>query len=387
MELISRLFKAPKSSFFLFGPRGTGKSTWTRSCFPDALFVDLLNPETFRTMQARPERLRELLLGNPAKKDIVIDEIQRVPALLAAIHGLIEEKKGWRFILTGSSARKLKRTGVDLMAGRALWRSMHPFTAFELGKRFQLEKALKSGLIPLIVQSEKPDDSLAAYVALYLREEIQMEGLTRNLGDFARFLEAVSFSHASILNISNIARECEVQRKVVEGYVGILEDLLLAFRLPVFDRRAKRALVAHPKFYLFEAGVVRTIRPKGPLDRPEEMDGCALEGLVAQHLMAWNAYGGNAHDLRFWRTRSGVEVDFVVYGADGMWAIEVKNSARIQPADFNGLRAIREDYPICRAVMLYRGQERWARDGITVLPCADFLAHLVPAESLDAALR
>jgi len=267
---------------------------------------------------------------------------------------------------------------VDLLAGRAVRRTLHPFMASELGARFRLEDALKLGLIPLVVESSNPADTLAGYAALYLREEVQAEGLTRNLGNFSRFLEAVSFSHASVINLSNVARECEVERKTVEGYIGILEDLLLAWRLPVFTRRAKRALAVHPKFYFFDAGVFRSLRPAGPLDRPEEAEGQALEGLVAQHLAAWNAYSGEKHQLFFWRTRSGVEVDFVVYGPDGIRAIEVKHAARIQPKDLTGLRAFREDYPNCQALLLYRGKDRFVRDGITVMPCEDFLKELRP---------
>lgn len=382
MELVTRFLHPAAGSFFLFGPRGTGKSTWAREQYPDALWVDLLDPATFRAFQARPERLRELLLGQPERKTVVVDEIQRVPTLLSAIHSLIEERKGWRFVLTGSSARKLKRTGEALLGGRAVRRALHPFMAAELGARFRLDDALKTGLLPLVVESANPPDTLAGYASLYLREEVQAEGLTRNLGNFSRFLEAISFSHASVLNMSNVARECEVERKTVEGYLGILEDLLLARRVPVFTRRARRALAAHPKFYFFDAGVFRSLRPAGPLDRPEEADGQALEGLVAQHLAAWSAYGGDTHSLFFWRTRSGVEVDFVVYGPDGIWAIEVKNAARIQPADLSGLRAFREDYADGRTLLLYRGRERFVRDGVTVLPCSEFLAALRPGRPL-----
>lgn len=214
---------------------------------------------------------------------------------------------------------------------------------------------------------------------------MQAEGLTRNLGNFSRFLEAVSFWQASVLNLSNVARECEVERKTVEGYVGVLEDLLLAWRLPVFTRRARRALAGHPKFYFFDAGVFRSLRPSGPLDRPEEAEGQALEGLVAQHLAAWNAYSGADHQLFFWRTRSGVEVDFVVYGPSGIWAIEVKHAGRVQPRDLSWLRAFRDDYPNCRAILLYRGKERLVRDGVAIVPCEEFLAALRPHEPLWSA--
>lgn len=385
--MIPRFFKAPGQSFFLFGPRGTGKSLWVRKMYPLALWVDLLEPDSFRTFAARPERLRELVDGNPGKSQVVIDEVQRVPDLLSAVHSLLEKKKGLEFVLTGSSARKLKRSGVDLLSGRALVKTLHPFMAAEMGSEFRLDRALQHGLLPLVVDSGNPPEALRAYHALYLREEVQAEGLVRNVGNFARFLEAISFSHASVLNASNVARECEVERKTVEGFVTILEDLLLAFRVPVFTRRAKRATAARPKFYLFDCGVFRSLRPTGPLDRAEEIEGAALEGLVMQHLRAWNAYREERNRLYFWRTRSGVEVDIVIYGEDGFWAIEVKNSARVDPKDLRGLRTFVGDYPQCRPLLLYRGSERLSVAGIPCVPCDEFLKQLHPNDGrLDAGL-
>ncbi len=386
METIRRFLKDPLKSFFLLGPRGTGKSTWAQQTFPAALRVDLLDPSTFRSYSARPERLREIVLGSPKTRVVVIDEIQKVPALLPVVHALIEEKMGQHFVLTGSSARKLKRTGADLLAGRALLRTLHPFMAAELGSAFHFDRALREGLVPLVWDSDAPQESLNAYVALYLQEEVQQEGLVRNIGNFSRFLEAISYSHAALLNMSNVARECEVERKIVEGYVGILEDLLLAFRLSIFTRRAKRAITTHPKFYFFDVGVFRSLRPRGPLDSPSEVDGHALEGLVAQHLRAWIAYGASQKTLSFWRTRSGVEVDFVIYGPEGFWAIEVKNSARVRDEDLRGLRAFQEDYPESKALFLYRGRERLKRNGVLCLPCEEFLQQLHPDKSLGAGL-
>jgi len=385
MEIYDRFFKAPEKSFFLFGPRGTGKSTWTASAHPDALTVNLLEPELFRSYSSRPERLREALRGNPDRRTVVIDEIQRVPELLGLIHQLIEEEPRRRFILTGSSSRKLKRTGVDLLAGRAALKAMHPFMAAELGDAFSLEKALIFGLVPLVFSSGDPDDVLRSYAALYLKEEVQAEGIVRNVGQFSRFLESISFSHGSILNVSAVARECEVERKTVVGYVQILEDLLLGYRLPVFRKRAGRATTEHPKFYYFDAGVFRSLRPQGPLDHPEEISGAALEGLVAQHMRAWISYGGDRDRLFFWRTRAGAEVDFVVYGDDGLWAIEVKNGARFHDSDLRGLRTFQTEYPEARAILLYRGRERAVRHGILILPCEDFLRGLKPGRRLPSA--
>jgi predicted AAA+ superfamily ATPase len=382
MEIIPRFFQPPSGSYFLFGPRGTGKSLWTQTHYPDALRLDLLDPNVFRTYSAHPEQLRELVEGNRAKRRIVIDEVQKIPELLSVVHSLIESKQKRQFILTGSSARKLKRSGVDLMAGRAVLRTLHPFMAAELGRRFDLVQSLQIGMVPLVVEAAAPADVLASYSALYLREEVQMEGLVRNIGAFSRFLEAVSFSHATALNVTNVARDCQVERKTVEGYLEILEDLLLAYRVRVFTRRAKRALSAHPKLYFFDTGVFRSLRPHGPLDRPEEIDGAALEGLVAQHLRAWIAYGGDEEELFYWRTRSGVEVDFVIYGATGLTAIEVKNSAKIRPQDLRGLHSFQEDYPKSQCLFLYRGRERRKIRGVLCVPCAQFLQRLHPGRPL-----
>ncbi len=379
---VPRFFQPPSTHYFLFGPRGTGKSTWLRETYADALWVDLLRPEVHRQYAARPERLRELVAGNPDRPVVVVDEVQKAPVLLDVVHDLIERRVGPQFILTGSSSRKLKREGVDLLAGRALLRSLHPFMAAELGDRFRLDSALARGLVPLVWSSREPEEVLKAYVALYLREEVQMEGLVRRFEGFARFLESVSFSHAAVLNVSEVARECQVSRKTVEGYLEILEDLLLAFRIPVFTKRAQRGLTAHPKFFWFDAGVFVAMRPAGPLDRPEEIGGASLEGLIAQHLRAWIDYAGEDFTLGFWRTRAGAEVDFVLYGRHGFWAIEVKHSATIRSADLRGLKAFREDYPEAELRLLYRGEEARVVDGIRCLPCDDFLRALVPGRPL-----
>lgn len=350
-----------------------------RETYPDALRVDLLDPETLRSLAARPERLRDLVGGRVARVgQVVIDEVQKLPELLEMVHLLIEEKSGVQFVLTGSSARKLRRAGVNLLGGRAAQKTMHPYLAAELGARFSLEEALERGLLPVVLGAKEPAEILKAYNGLYLKEEVQAEGLVRNVGQFARFLEAISFSQAAVLNLANVARECQVNRKTVEGFLEILDDLLLSFRVPVFTRRAKRALAAHPKFFFFDAGVFRANRPKGPLDAPAEVDGAALEGLVAQHLRAWCDYTAGAHRLSYWQTRSQTEVDFVVYGESGLYALEVKNSGQVRPEDLRGLRAFAEDYPEAQRLLLYRGRERLRRDGVLCVPVEDFLRELIP---------
>ena len=379
--LIPRFFSLPKESFFLFGPRGTGKSTWLKKWREEALWIDLLEPDLVRQFQARPERLKEWVLGNPEKSHVIVDEIQKVPELLSVVHSLIEEKKGTQFILTGSSARKIKKAGVDLLAGRALNLSLHPFMASELGSQFNLDKSLHLGMLPLVLMSSEPDKVLKTYASLYVREEVQAEGLVRNIGGFSRFLESISFSHGSLLNISNVARECEIERKVVEGYLSILEDLLLAYRIPVFTKRAKRKTTIHPKFYYFDPGVYRSLRPAGPLDRPEEIDGAALEGLVGQHLRAWNDYRDDKNRLYYWRTRAGVEVDFVLYGPEVFWAIEVKNTARIREEDLSSLRTFHVEYPNSTPLFLYRGKDRLRKGNILCMPINEFLMQLHPTRT------
>ena len=313
----------------------------------------------------------------------MVDEIQRVPELLNVVHELMESGKRWRFVLTGSSARTLRRGGVNLLAGRAILRTMHPFMAGELGAGFDLRAALSLGTVPTVLSSSDPAGALSAYASLYVEQEVRAEGLARDVGNFSRFLEAIAFSHAATLNVSEVARECETSRSTVSGYVELVEDLLLAFRLPVFTRRAKRRLVAHPRFFYFDCGVFRSLRPSGPLDRPEEISGPALEGLVAQHLRAWLAYSETDGRLYYWRTRAGAEVDFVLYGTPGIWGIDVMNADRIRPADLRGLGAFGDEYPEARRILLYRGEQRLVRNRVLCLPVGEFLAKLDPARELE----
>ena len=382
--MIPRYFNPPGMSYFLFGPRGTGKSTFLQAHYPGALKIDLLQPDVYRTMAARPERLRELVHGSPNQRVIVIDEVQKLPEILSVVHGLIEEQRDYQFILTGSSARQLKRSNADLLAGRVIWKTLHPFMISEMGAAGSLDRALQYGMLPVVFSSPHSGETLKSYVGLYVREEVQQESLTRNIGNFSRFLEAISFSHASLLNISNVARECEVERKVVESYIGILEDILLGFQVRAFTKRAQRAVISHPKFYFFDTGVFRTLRPAGPLDRPEEIGGAALEGLVAQHLKAWNAYANEPCELYFWRTTKGVEVDFVLYGQSGIVAMEVKNTSVIRVQDLRGLKTFKMDYPESTAVFLYRGTEKMMIEDIHCIPCELFFRQLVPARPLSS---
>lgn len=371
----TRLLTPPEGkSFFLFGPRGTGKSSWVRATFPKALFVDLLESRNWVELQADPGRLEGRI--PPGHKDwVVIDEVQRVPAVLDEVHRLIESRR-LKFILTGSSARKLRRGGANLLAGRALTLAMHPLTATETGKDFSLQRALRHGQLPAVYSEKEPERFLSAYVQTYLREEVQQEGLVRNLAAFTRFLEVAAFSQASVLNISNVAREAAVNRKVAEDYFAVTEDLLIATRLTPFTRRAKRESIVHPKFFFFDAGVFRSLRPRGPLDSENELRGPAAETLVLQELRAINDGLGFGYSIHFWQPRQGREVDFVLYGPRGLLAIEVKTSSMVRPADLEGLKLFGEDYPQSRRLLFHGGRARRHEDGIELVPLGEGLERL-----------
>jgi predicted AAA+ superfamily ATPase len=373
--MYSRLLKPPANkSFFLFGPRGTGKTTWVKAGFPKALYLDLLEAELYNDLLANPQRL-ERLIPKGFRDWIVIDEIQKVPNLLDEVHRLIESEQH-HFILTGSSARKLRRRGYNLLAGRALTLFFHPLTVPELGEDFRLDHSLAFGHLPSACTEDDPKAYLESYVRTYLQEEVREEGLTRNLAAFARFLEAASFSQGSPLNVSSVARDCAVERKVVENYFGILEDLLIAWRLPVFTRRSRRRLGAHDKFYFFDAGVYRTLRPSGPLDMPEEIEGMALETLFLQELVALNGLLAKGYTVYYWRTAAGAEVDFVLYGKRGLLAFEVKRSSRMTAQALRGLKAFVADYPMARAYLIYGGRRELNESGIHVLPVENALRRL-----------
>lgn len=308
--MIPRFFKRPKTSFFLFGPRGTGKSTWIDSHFSEKQVINLLDGETYQELSANPSRLTTRV---EAMKDswVVIDEIQKIPALLDQVHLLIERKKK-NFVLTGSSARKLKAQHANLLAGRALEYRFHPLIAEELGKRFDIKNALRFGMLPKIYSDLSEHEKLKylkSYTSTYLREEILQEGIVRNVESFNRFLEAASFSQGGIVNASAIARELGRDNKTISEYFQILEDLLIGVRLPVFTKRAKRKMTSHPKFYYFDAGVYQAIRPKGPLDDVGSINGIALETLVMQEIRAQNDLKEWGYTLHFWRSLQKEEVN------------------------------------------------------------------------------
>ncbi|MFH2061582.1 MAG: AAA family ATPase [Candidatus Beckwithbacteria bacterium] len=370
-----RLLRAPRrTSFFLFGPRGTGKTTWVKKNFPKALYFDLLKGETFNSLLANPSRLEEQIPKN-YKDWVVIDEVQKIPELLDEVHRLIEAEK-YKFILTGSSARKLRRGGVNLLAGRAVTRYFHPLTAMELSNDFKLTDYVKFGGMPSVFSAEDKMDYLKSYVKTYLDQEVVQEGISRNLGAFARFLEVASFSQGSILNMLAVAREAGVGRRMSENYFLALEDLLIGVKLPVFGKRAKRRLMNKAKFYFFDAGVYQAIRPIGPFDQSEFIGGMALETAVFQNVRAVNDYLNLGYDLFYWRTVSGLEVDLVVYGKRGIKAFEVKSRQQIDSRDLIGLKTFLTDYPEAKGYLIYGGKVKQYREGVEIWPAEEALKSL-----------
>ncbi|OFZ27905.1 MAG: hypothetical protein A2381_07890 [Bdellovibrionales bacterium RIFOXYB1_FULL_37_110] len=372
MNLKRLLNLTTNQTYFLFGPRGTGKTTFLKENFPNHLHINLLETTYYYDLMKDPGRLQNIV--GTKNKEVIIDEVQKIPKLLDIVHHLIEKDKV-HFILSGSSARKLKKANSNLLAGRALNAHLFPLTIRELKDKFELEVALKKGFLPTLYDKTKnisPDEYLESYVDTYLREEIQSEGLTRNLSGFLKFLETASFSQGEVVNFSEIARESGNTRKVIQNYFEILEDLLIGFFLPVFTKKAKRKLISHEKFYFFDVGVFQQIRPKGFLDKTENIWGAAVETLVMQELRAYNHYYKLKYEIYYWRSVNGNEVDFVLYGQDRLIAIEAKATKTIDRKDFKGLHEFKKDYPSAELYYLYCGERTEEYGDITAVPITNF---------------
>lgn len=377
MSMYTRSFRIPKQSFFLLGPRGVGKSTLLRNELPDAHWVDLLDGRRvlryFRDPGVFFDELNSLRSGSW----VVVDEIQRVPELLNEVHRLIESKR-LRFALTGSSARKLRSKGINLLGGRALRRLLYPLTSWEMGADFLLDSAISVGTLPLVVSSEMPEDQLEAYVTLYFREEIQAEALARNLPAFSRFLSVAALFHGQVLNISNVASEAEIKRPTVQGFMGILEDTLIARKLEAFESKLRVRERKHPKLYFVDPGLVRALKnERGRVSEAEK--GPLLEGLVYMHLLAAAEYYRVFEKISYWAPAEAnkTEVDFVISCGKELLAVEVKATSRLRAEHFKGLKAIGELNGVKRRILLYLGSEkRHLDDGIEVWPVVDFLNAL-----------
>lgn len=376
----ARLLAAPAQSFFLLGLRGSGKSTWARQTFPDAPRFDLLDEALYQDYLRDPGLFgRELALCPPGTT-VVVDEIQRLPALLNEVHRFIEERQ-LRFVLLGSSARKLKRAGSNLLAGRALQRVLMPLLPQELGADFELARVLRSGSLAIIWQAPEPADSLRAYVQLFLKQEIQAEALVRNLPGFARFLPVAALFHGQVLNTAGLARDAGVARTTVNGYLEILADTYLAWLLPGYEARLRVKERRHPKLYWTDAGVVRAVRQE--FHPPTSVEqGALVEGWVG---MLLRAYGdpvcglGLRHDgLFYWSPAGGgTEVDFLIQRGRQFVAIEVKAKTRLGTGDFAGLKAIAALPGLTRRLVVFLGERPFrTADGVDALPVPHFLEQL-----------
>lgn len=364
-------------TFFLWGARQTGKSTLLRQAYPDGRWLDLLKADEFRRYALRPETLRqeiEAVAPEPARQ-IVIDEVQKAPALLDEVHWLMENR-GLHFALCGSSARKVRRGAANLLGGRAGRFELHGLTAGELGADFDLDRLLNHGYLPRIYTASRPDRRLEAYVADYLKEEVAAEGLVRRLPTFADFLDAAALGDGEIVNFSNIARECGVSSHTVTSYYEILEDTLLGRWLPAYRRRAKRRVIQAPKFYFADVGVVNRLARRGRLLPGSEAYGRAFESWVFHELSAAVAYRELDVGVSYWRLASGVEVDFVL--GDMQVAVEAKSSVAVTSDHLDGLRSLIRDHPgVARRVVVCREpRPRRTEDGIDILPVADFVGQL-----------
>ncbi|MCC6873560.1 MAG: ATP-binding protein [Sandaracinaceae bacterium] len=357
-------------SLFLLGPRQTGKSTLLREALPGARFIDLLEADTFREYSARPELLRQTL--RPQDHVVVIDEVQKLPALLDEAHGLIERNKKLRFVFTGSSARKLKRGHANLLAGRAWFARLHPLVAPEIGFD-RLDDRLNRGGLPSIIDSPAPHEDLRAYVGSYLQEEIRGEGLTRAIEPFSRFLNVAGLSNGELLNFTSIGSDAEVPSRTVREYYQLLEDTLVGHLLPPFRTKSRKA-VATAKFFFFDVGVANVLRRVKGIERGSTEYGRALEHQVFLELRAYLDYRRRDDELVFWRTHSGLEVDFVV---GGHTAIEVKAAGKVTDRDLRGLRAFAEEVRLERRVIVCgERHERRTEDGVGVLPIDRFFTDL-----------
>lgn len=377
IPLLQRIHELPSQSFFLFGLRGVGKSTWIRQVLPEAHRFDLLDESLYQSLLAEPglfaAELRPLSRGSW----VVVDEVQRLPGLLNEVHRFIEERS-LRFALLGSSARKLRAAGVNLLAGRALWREMFPLTPEELGSDFDLDRTLQIGSLPLVLASDRADETLRTYVQLYLREEVKGEALVRNLPGFARFLPVAALAHGQLVNVSSIAREAGVARTTVQGYLEILEDTLLVQRLPAYQARLRVRERRHPKLYWVDAGVVRAVKRARGAVALEEV-GPLLEGWVHTLLRTYMATRDLGDELAYWAPAEArsTEVDFLLRRDRSLVALEVK-AARHYRADLSrGLRAIQDLEGVRRRILIYRGDRSLrTEEGIDVWPVARFVEAL-----------
>lgn len=359
-------------SVFLLGARQTGKTTMLMSRFPDAIYYDLLQTDVLNRFRQRPAFLREALESAPEGQLVIIDEIQQVPPLLNEIHWLITNRH-LRFILCGSSARKLKRQGVNTLGGRAVPQYLFPFVSCEITD-FDIDRAVNNGMIPRHYLKENPTNLLKAYVGIYMREEVQAESLVRNLAGFSRFLEVAAMTDGEMVNYLNIASDCGVSANTVKEYFKILEDTLVGYMIPAYVHKAKRKVVQSPRFYMFDVGVTNYLLNRKNLQRGTPEYGHAFEHLVIQELVAYLNYTDNPNKLSYWRTYTQVEVDVIL--GDAKVAIEIKSTEEVQSKHRKGLKSFVDEHPDCHPIIVSLDRFNRTVDGIEHLYIYDFFNKL-----------
>ena len=379
MEIIDRLLRIdlpPMQSAFLWGPRKTGKTTYLRKEFPKSLVYDFLKTDLFIELSKQPSLLREQILAQPDRileQPVILDEAQKIPQVLDEVHWLIENRK-LRFILCGSSARKLKRGRANLLGGRAWRYEMFPLSWPET-KNLNLMRALNHGLIPLHYVQDRYDKSLKAYVQDYLKEEVFAEGLTRNIPAFSRFFDAMGYSHGQLINYSNIARECGVDSKTVKEYFQILIDTLVGTRVEPFKKRQGMQVISKAsKFYLFDVGVAGAITKRKIHEEKGSLFGQAFEHFILMQILAHSSYQELDYPINFWRTKTGLEVDFIL--GSGEVAVEVKGTSRLDSKDMKPLLAFVGEYSPRMAIIVCNEKARRIHGKISVLPWREFLDEL-----------
>lgn len=379
-----RLLGKPKQSVLLLGPRGTGKSTWIREHFANAPQYDLLNTTEALRLSRNPELLFHELSLLPANSWAVVDEVQKVPALLDQTQRLMEEC-GLKFVLSGSSARKLKRSGVNLLAGRARVTNMYPLASKELGKDLDIDQRILYGGMPIAVTSDDPSDYLHSYTDTYLSEEIQAEALARNIGSFSRFLEIAARQNGQLTNATSIGRDAQVSRQTVQSYFEILVDTLIGYWVKAWRLKGATKQVSHPKFYFFDSGVARALSGRLPYPPTQEEMGALLETYVYSELRAYLDYTKKRYPFYFWRSYDGVEVDFLCEAADGFKAIEIKASRHWERRYGRGIARLRDDLGEgqVEAFGVFQGERSLNMGGIQVYTVSDFLTRLWNGEIIS----
>ncbi len=370
-----------RKSVIILGPRQTGKSTWLRKYFPSAYYIDLLQPQLFREISSNPEQLSEIISFEKNKHQLfIIDEIQSIPILLNEIHRLIEENKQIRFILTGSSARKLKRTGSNLLGGRLSRFYFHPLVYPEYSTKkynISLEKILNCGTIPFILDSADPYDDLSDYVGLYLKEEIQAEGLSRSIDNFSRFLQAAALCQSEQINFTQLGNDAQIPPRTIIDYFRILEDTLVGHLLPGFIKSTSRKAMTSAKFYFFDIGIGNALIKRKRIEPETPEFGKNLEQLIFLELLAYKDYRCKDLELSYWRSTSKFEVDFVLELGNKILGIEVKSKKNPAPKDYKGLFALAEDIPKLQKICICRcSTARTTKDGVTLMPVEKFLKML-----------